>query len=70
MRVLVIKNVEIWWMTLFDKFLVSGLPNIANNCGFTIGNRNYIYGFGVMMIDNKDVAISATEQYRKSTCLV
>ena len=55
----VVKNVKIWCMTLKEKFFVGGFPGISNAGSLVIGNGFSVDGIGVMMVEDKDIAVAS-----------
>ena len=50
LRALIVENVEIWSVTMFNEHFMRRLPGFANASSLAIGNGLSMDGVGVMMV--------------------
>ena len=59
LRAFVIKDVELWWMSVADQCLVSGLPGVSDACCLAVGYGHGVDGVCVLMIQHENIVITA-----------
>ncbi len=55
---------------MMEEELVGLFPGIANASGFTIGDGDGVDRIRVLMIQNKEIVVSATGRDMETTCLI
>ena len=66
----VIENMQIRGMTVAQKQLVSGLPSISDAGGLPIRNGDSVNGVSVLVVENKNIIVTATGRDVEATGLV
>ena len=66
----VVENVQVRGMTLAHKQLVSGFPSFANTSGLPIRNSDGVNGVSVLMVEDKNVVVTATGRDVEATSLI
>ena len=66
----VVENMQIRGMTLAHKQLVSGLPSLADTGGLPIRNSDGVNGVIVLVVEYKNVIVTATGRDVEATSLI
>lgn len=66
----IVKNVKIGRMTVLNEFFVNRLPSIANAGSLAIGNGDSMNGVGIVVVEHKNVVVTATGRNRKAAGLI
>jgi hypothetical protein len=66
----VVENVQVDGMTLTTNLFVAGFPGVTNGSSLLVGKCHGVDRVGVLVVQNKNVQVSATGRNRKVTSLI
>ena len=70
LRAFIVQNVKLRSVSLAHEHLVSLFPGVTDAGSLAIGNRDCMDRIGILMIQHKDVLITATGRDMETSCLV
>ena len=66
----VVENVQMDGMTLTTNLVVAGFPGVTNGSSLLVGKGHGVDRVGVLVVQNKNVQVSATGRNRKVASLI